>query len=130
MIHSKMQREKMKKRKLNLETLIKKLIKRRKTVMGHCYRKRYHNVDFILIYGSYFNKDSTVSCLSLSVSNNIILFLILIIFMNVQKDYFIKKQLTHFRPMFPFYTPWKHQKTFGFLVFSGGIKWEHWPEMS
>ena len=31
--------------------------------------------------------------------------------------------------MFPFYTLWKHQKTFGFLVFSGGIKWEHLPEM-
>ena len=26
--------------------------------------------------------------------------------------------LTHFRPMFPFYTPWKHQKTKDFLVFS------------
>ena len=25
--------------------------------------------------------------------------------------------------MFLFYTPWKHQKTFGFLVFSGGKKW-------
>ena len=24
--------------------------------------------------------------------------------------------------IFPFYTPWKHQKTFGFLVFSAGIK--------
>ena len=35
--------------------------------------------------------------------------------------------LTHFWPMFPFYTPWKHQKTKGFLVFSGGTKWEHWP---
>ena len=22
------------------------------------------------------------------------------------------------------------RKTFGFLVFSGGIEWEHWPEMS
>ena len=22
--------------------------------------------------------------------------------------------------MFPIYTPWKHQKTFGFLVFLGG----------
>ena len=30
--------------------------------------------------------------------------------------------------MFPFYTPWKYQKTFGFL-FSGGIIWEHWQEM-
>ena len=36
--------------------------------------------------------------------------------------------LTHFWSMFPFYTPWKHRKTFGFLVFSGGIKCEHWPE--
>ena len=26
----------------------------------------------------------------------------------------------------PFYTPWRHQKTFGFLVFSGGIKLELW----
>ena len=31
--------------------------------------------------------------------------------------------------MFPFYTPWKHPKTFSFLVFSGDIKWEHWSEM-
>ena len=37
--------------------------------------------------------------------------------------------LTYFGSMFSFYTPWKHQKTFGFLVISGGIKWEHWPEM-
>ena len=37
--------------------------------------------------------------------------------------------LNHFWPMFPFYTPLKHQKTFGFLMFSGGIKWEHWLEM-
>ena len=28
--------------------------------------------------------------------------------------------LTHIWPMFPFYTPWKHQKTCDFLVFSGG----------
>ena len=27
--------------------------------------------------------------------------------------------LTHFRPMFPFYTPWKHHETFGFLVYRG-----------
>ena len=30
--------------------------------------------------------------------------------------------LTHFCLVFPFYTTWKHQKTFGFLVFSGGYK--------
>ena len=34
-------------------------------------------------------------------------------------------------PMFPIYTPWNHQKTFfGFLVFLEGIKWEHWPEIN
>ena len=31
--------------------------------------------------------------------------------------------------MFLFYTPWKHEKTFSFLVFSEGVKWEHWPQM-
>ena len=38
-------------------------------------------------------------------------------------------QLTHFWPMFPFYTSWKLQKTKGFLVFSGGIKRRHWLQM-
>ena len=37
--------------------------------------------------------------------------------------------LTHFRPMSPFYTPWKRQKTRGFLKFSGSIEREHWSEM-
>ena len=32
--------------------------------------------------------------------------------------------------MLPVYTPWKHLKTFAFLVFSEGIKREYWPEMS
>ena len=30
--------------------------------------------------------------------------------------------LTQFRLSFPFHTPWKHQKTSNFVVFSGGIK--------
>ena len=30
--------------------------------------------------------------------------------------------LTHFWAMFPFQTLWKHQKTFGYLVFSGDIE--------
>ena len=38
--------------------------------------------------------------------------------------------LTHFRPVFPFHTPWKHQKIIRFLKLSGGIKWEYWLEMS
>ena len=37
--------------------------------------------------------------------------------------------LTHLCPMFPYHTPWKHQKVLGFLVFLGGIKWKHWPKM-
>ena len=31
--------------------------------------------------------------------------------------------------MFLFFTPWKHQEIFGFLVFSGVIEGEHWSEM-
>ena len=34
--------------------------------------------------------------------------------------------VTHFSPMFHFYNFWKHQKTVGFLTFSGGIKMKHW----
>ena len=30
--------------------------------------------------------------------------------------------LTHFSPISHFYTPWKRQKTYGFLTFSGGIE--------
>ena len=33
--------------------------------------------------------------------------------------------LTHFSPVSHFCTPWKRQKTFGFLTFSRGI--EMWP---
>ena len=38
-------------------------------------------------------------------------------------------ELTHFSPVPHFYTPWKHQKTFGFLTFSGGIEMWHWTKM-
>ena len=37
--------------------------------------------------------------------------------------------LTHFQPMLYFNTPWKHQKTGGFLMFSRGIEVEHWLKM-
>ena len=37
--------------------------------------------------------------------------------------------LNHFQPMFHFYTPRKHQKTSGFLIFSGGIEVEHWLKL-
>ena len=34
----------------------------------------------------------------------------------------IIKVFTHFAPLVSFYTPWKHQKTRGFLIFSGGYR--------
>ena len=37
--------------------------------------------------------------------------------------------LNHFSLMLNFYTPWKRQKTFGFLTFSGGIEMKHWAKM-
>ena len=37
--------------------------------------------------------------------------------------------LTHFSPVSHFYTPWKRQKTFGFLTFSGGIEMWHWTKI-
>ena len=37
--------------------------------------------------------------------------------------------LAHFQPIFISISPWKHQKTIGFLMFSRGIKTEHCPEM-
>ena len=37
--------------------------------------------------------------------------------------------LTHFQPIFHFYTPWKHQKPSDFLMFSGGIEVEYWLTM-
>ena len=39
------------------------------------------------------------------------------------------KSLIHFRPMFPFYTPWKCQKSPSFLMFSGSIGREYWLNM-
>ena len=41
-------------------------------------------------------------------------------------DLFKIKNLIHFQPMFHFYSPWKYQKTFGFLIFSGCIEVEQW----
>ena len=37
--------------------------------------------------------------------------------------------LTLFILRISFDTPWKHQKTRGFLMFSGGIKRDHWHEI-
>ena len=37
--------------------------------------------------------------------------------------------LTHFILLVSFYTSWKHQKTFSFLMFSRGIERDQWHEM-
>ena len=39
------------------------------------------------------------------------------------------KCLTHSNPLIFSYTPWKHQKTSGFLMFSGSIETKHWRKM-
>ena len=31
---------------------------------------------------------------------------------------------------YSFYTPWKHEKTSGFMIFSGSIERNQWYEMS
>ena len=38
-------------------------------------------------------------------------------------------RLIYFSPMSHFYTPWKRQKTYGFLTFLGGIEMWHWTKM-
>ena len=40
-----------------------------------------------------------------------------------------KSRLTHSKPMLHFYTPWKHQKTSGFLMSSRVTEMEHWVAM-
>ena len=50
----------------------------------------------------------------------------------VQKDFTIStesKQLPHIMPVISFYSPWRHQKTSGFEMFSGGIERDQWHEM-
>ena len=47
------------------------------------------------------------------------------------KKLFLKytENLTHFNPIFHFYTPWKCQKPFGYLRFSGVVKMKHWSKI-
>ena len=43
--------------------------------------------------------------------------------------WYIIQCLTHLSPVSYFYTPWKRQKIFGFLMFSGGIEMWHWTKI-
>ena len=42
---------------------------------------------------------------------------------------YLTEHLTHFMSLVFFYTPWKHQKASGFLMFPGGIERYQWNEM-
>ena len=37
--------------------------------------------------------------------------------------------LIYFQRIMYFYSPWKHQKNYGFLMFSGGIELDYWFKM-
>ena len=70
------------------------------------------------------NRENKGSKLTQHIVNLVKLFLVF------RKDpFWILFFLTHFMPPISFDTPWKHQKTRGFLVFSGGIKRDQWHEM-
>ena len=62
----------------------------------------------------FFSKHFWVAALSVRVSINPLLANVLILF-----------PLKTSKNVFHFYTPWKRQKTFDFLTFSGGIEMEH-----
>ena len=47
---------------------------------------------------------------------------------SIKQNQTFSEVLTHFIPMFHFYTPWKRRKTFGFLTFSGGNETEDWAK--
>ena len=42
--------------------------------------------------------------------------------------YYLYRHIHLFLANVSIHTPINHQNTFGFPVFSEGIKWEHWPE--
>ena len=43
-------------------------------------------------------------------------------FLSIWKTDYQLESLAHFMPLISFYTPWKNQKTKGFLIFSRGIE--------
>ena len=51
------------------------------------------------------------------------------VFVLVSASDLFTSSLTHFSPMFHFYTPWKCKETKGFLAVSGGIEMEHQGKM-
>ena len=66
----------------------------------------------------------------LFMNRTIMLILLLIAYAYIVRIVAIWQRLTQFSPVSHFYTPWKRQKTKGFLTFSGGIEMWHWTKMS
>ena len=84
------------------------------------FKRNDHNFYFIRIWWPNIKgAEGSVSSWNCDTRNNISFLLRIICFM----------YLTHFSPMSHFYTPWKSQKTIGFLTFSEGIKMWHWTKM-
>ena len=46
-----------------------------------------------------------------------------------RKGNIVTKKMNRFVQLISLYTPWKPQKTSGFLMFSGGLEREQWHEM-
>ena len=97
-------------------------------VLYFWYFKTFFNCTKLLVCNAFSSCSNCQTCLLLSFSftmysyrSNHFLFHV------VQNNPHQHDFLAHFWPMFPFYTPWKHQKTNDFLIFSDGIKWEDWP---
>ena len=81
-----------------------------------------------LIIWGYFDSPSRahVMCLSMNSTSSLSSLSVnaYVQFLVQYMDFF----LTHFIPLVSFYTPWKHQKTSGFL-FSGGIERAQWQKI-
>ena len=82
--------------------------------------------------------DLVQSIISLQTLKNILLLKFLMLMLTIKNSclytlqyvkYVTQPCLTHYCPVFSFYNPWKYQKTVGFLMFSRGIKSEHWTVM-
>ena len=82
--------------------------------------------------------DLVQSIISLQTLKNVLLLKFLMLMLTIKNSclytlqyvkYVTQPCLTHYCPVFSFYNPWKYQKTVGFLMFSRGIKSEHWTVM-
>ena len=84
-----------------------------------------------VLFGVFFRYCLCVNC-------SVLIFLQILLISMIQKiicnsfnafSKFLMFSLTHFSSVSHFYTPWKRQKTFGFLTFSGGMEMWHWTKM-